>query len=129
MLWKVVKIAVIVSGTMLTLFFIGLVVMVTRPALLVGVDGSSLAYSLSGGLSGSSEGGSCSKADGAWRCSVHGPNATGSFDVDVNWMGCWKARSRNPAARQAGPDPRQAGPDQLSGCIQLGDVIQIESFD
>jgi len=116
MWWKAVKIAAVIGGGLLALFFIALVIMVSRPALLVGVSGDDLAYSVSGGVGGS-EGGSCSKQDdGDWLCGVSGPKARGEFKVDVDWTGCWRAE----AVRR--PDERH------EGCIRLGDVITLEDL-
>ena len=117
-MWTAVKIGGIISGVLVTLLFIGLLVMVTRPALLTGVDGNTLAESVSGG-NGPYDEGSCSKQDdGSWVCRVKGPN-TGTFEVDVNWMGCWTG---TPTSQSSGPDSAR----ETSGCIELADII---SFD
>lgn len=122
-MWAAVKIGAIIGAVGIMFLFLGLVVMVTRPALLTGVDGSSLAYSVSGGMSGSSDGGVCTKGeDGDWTCSVHGPSANGTYAVDVDWTGCWDASLTADRSKFAGPQ-------SLSGCIKLGDVITIESFN
>ncbi len=119
MWWKVVKIGAIASGVIVMLAFIGLLVMVTRPALLVGVDGSALAYSIGDGEASS---GDCNRSTGGdWRCHLLGGEVSGRFDVNVNWMGCWTA-TLDRASPGANP------PGQLDGCIQLGDVITTESL-
>lgn len=117
-MWTVVKIAGIVSAVLVTLLFIALLVMVTRPALLIGVDGNTLAESVSGG-NGPYDEGTCRKQDdGNWVCRVKGPN-TGTFDVNVNWMGCWTGV---PAGQSSGSDQAR----ETAGCIDLNDII---SFD
>lgn len=115
-MWTAVKIAAAVSAVLLTLVFIGLLVMVTRPALLTGVSGTSLALSLSGG-DGSGVGGACSKRpDGDWNCSVSGRNANGAYLVDVDWMGCWTAV----------PRPGPGSSQREKGCIELSDIINLD---
>jgi len=114
--WTAVKILGIACATLLTLIFIAILVMTTRPALLMGVSGDSLARSIAGGDS-SSDGGTCDKQpDGDWNCSVHGPDANGTYLVDVNWLGCWTA---TPNHRQSD----RPSPGVVKGCIELGDIV------
>lgn len=118
-MWTAVKAGAIVGGVLLTLSFLALLIMVTRPALFVGVDGSALAYSIGEGESSSGE---CNKTPGGdWRCHLIGGDISGKFKVSVNWMGCWKA-----TLVQASPEA--SPPAKTDGCIQLGDVITTESL-
>lgn len=117
-MWTAAKIIGVVIAAVLTLMFIVLLVMVTRPALLIGVDGNTLAESVSGG-NGAYDEGTCRKQeDGNWVCRVKGPN-TGTYEVDVNWMGCWSGTLLSKPH-----DSDQAR--ETSGCIELADII---SFD
>lgn len=117
-MWTAVKIAAITGATLLILLFVALLVMVSRPALLVGVSGEDLAHSLRGG-SGAPY---CEKSgDGNWACELEADKAMTRYEVDVNWMGCWKAR------RIGGP-VTEFTPASRDGCIELGDVIQLESY-
>ena len=101
MWWKGVRIAAVVSAVVVTLAFLALLVAVTRPAILWGVTGESLAASIGEGVCHMS-------ADGEWVCE---PGTGKVYRVDVDWMGCWQAER---------PAPRQ------SGCIELGDIITLD---
>lgn len=111
-MWTAVKIIAVVSATLLALLFLATLVMVTRPALLLGVSSDALANSIAQDFS--FDQGTCSKlANENWRCSIEGSGASGTYEVDVDWMGCWKSV---PATSTA------SGVD-ASGCIELGDVV------
>ena len=115
MWWKTVKIAGIVSAVLITLLFVAILILVTRPAVLVGVDGTYLANSLAGGT-GEPE---CRKAgDGTWDCYQLG-NPPPRYRVEVDWMGCWEAARLTPA--RGSSDPRER-----DGCIELGDIITFD---
>ncbi|HRV60304.1 MAG TPA: hypothetical protein P5138_06710 [Solirubrobacterales bacterium] len=117
-MWTAVKIGAIIGGVLLTLTFIAILIMVTRPAVLTGVAGPDLANSVAR-IDQSSEG-SCRKVSGGtWDCDVHGPNANGSFQVEVDWLGCWKAERTGPASGSGLPAERD-------GCIELGDIITFD---
>ncbi len=115
-MWTAVKILAVVCASLLTLIFIAILVMTTRPALLMGVSGDGLARSIAGGNPASDGGGCTKRRNGDWKCWVHGPEANGTYLVDVNWMGCWTA---TPVRRQV--DRGNSG--QVKGCIELGDII------
>jgi len=115
MWWKAVKILGAVSAVLVTLVFIVILILVTRPAVLLGVDGESLSTSLAG-HSGLPD---CRKQpDGSWVCPRPGRPPV-SYRAEVNWMGCWKAASLAPAT---GQDVLR----QLDGCIELGDIFTFE---
>ncbi len=125
MWWKGVKVLGIVSAVLLTLAFFFILIMVTRPALLVGVSGDDLAHSLANTTSPSG-GSNCRKEpEGNWTCNFAPPDGSWTrYEVAVDWLGCWDAtalgRPGEGASGTSTPDPR-------SGCIELGDVIRIES--
>lgn len=117
MAWKAFKLVGIVCAGLLTVVFVVLLVLVTRPVLLTGVSGYDLAHSVAGATS-ASEGGNCRKLpDSRWRCSVTGPDANGSYLVKVNWMGCWTATPTGP--------PKPEVTTRHTGCIELGDVVTL----
>lgn len=117
-MWLAVKIAAAFSAALLVIFFLGLVVMVTRPALLTGVGGDDLAHS----LRGDSGAPSCKKLGGDWECQLEADRAMTVYRVKVNWMGCWKA------TRVSGPVTAYT-PASRDGCIQLGDIIRFDEQD
>jgi len=109
---KVAKLAALICGVLLTLLFIALLIMVTRPALLTGVSGDYLSNSFNGSVYGPA----CHKIEGGdWRCVSESGDAS---RLEVDWMGCWKSF---PVANT--PDSEESGPDHGSGCIQLGDIL------
>lgn len=110
---KVAKWAAIVVGVTVSLLFLVLLVMVTRPAVLTGVSETYLSRSVAGEDSGTT----CQKLDdGDWRCSSStGPDLT----IDVDWMGCWKVVA--PPAK----DPL-SGDSNPSDCIQLDDIFTFD---
>lgn len=115
-MWTAVKIIGVIAATLLTLIFIFILIMVTRPAILAGVDGTYLANS----LAGSSGEPACRKADDdRWDCYQLGSPLT-HYRAEVDWMGCWKATriSRN---YESGLNPKR-----LDGCIELGDIITFD---
>ena len=106
-MWTAVKIAGIVAAMVVTLAFLCLLVLVTRPAVLLGVSDSSLASSVNGGSTSER----CQSSSGEWICPVEG---VGAYRVWVDWMGCWKGvRVDDPSAR-------------IDGCIELGDIITFD---
>ena len=112
-MWTVVKIAGIVSAVLVTLLFIALLVMVTRPALLLGVSESSLSSSIQDETTGAG----CEKGPaGEWFCVLDDDRR---FRVDVDWMGCWQAETNEPAVRSNLPSKRD-------GCIELADIITFD---
>jgi hypothetical protein len=118
MLMKVGKITALVCGVLVTLLFIVLLIMVTRPALLTGVSGDYLSNS----VNGSDGGQACRKLEGGdWRCTSGSGRA---FRVEVDWMGCWKIKPK----REIPDDPMSEGPGEHStkGCIELGDVVTFD---
>lgn len=109
MWWKAVKIAGIASAVLLSVVFIAILVLTTRPALLMGVGPTRLAHSIE------REGGSvfCRDLPGdEWRC--RNTDTGIEYRVDVDWMGCWKA------------EPLRDGTGRLDGCIELGDVVTFD---
>lgn len=111
-MWTAVKIGAIISAVLLTLAFIGILIMVTRPALLSGVSSDSLAHSLDGPNYGD-----CRKLeDDNWECSS--PEGL-THRVEVDWLGCWKVVETQ---RQ---DDRVALTEPESGCIELEDIVRI----
>ena len=105
MWWRAVKIAAIVSAVLVTLAFLTLLIAVTRPVILWGVNGERLASSVGHGT--------CAKvAGGDWDCHTSADPPT-HYRVDVDWMGCWKAEPRNGSGR-------------LEGCIELGDIVTFD---
>jgi hypothetical protein len=120
MWWKGVKILAVASAALVTLLFIGILIMVTRPALLLGVDGESLANSVAG-RSGQLD---CRQLpDDTWLCPKSGRHRTPAR-VDVDWMGCWKIKPK----REIPDDPMSEGPGDLdaTGCIELGDIFAFD---
>jgi hypothetical protein len=123
--WKGVKVLGIASAVLLTLAFLFILIMVTRPALLVGVSGDDLAHSLANTTSPSG-GSNCRKAeDGDWVCNFAPPGGLWTrYEVTVDWLGCWEAGLPGTDSSASGT----AGSRYYkSGCIELGDVIRIES--
>ena len=111
-MWTAVKIGAIISAVLLTLAFIAILIMVTRPALLTGVSSDSLAHSLDGPYYGD-----CRKLeDDSWVC-VSPDGLTRRLEVD--WLGCWKVVDTQRQGEQA----TAAGPE--SGCIELEDIVRI----
>ncbi len=108
----VAKWVAVTLGVVVTLLFLALLVMVTRPAVLAGVSGNYLSRSV-GGEDG---GATCRKLDdGNWRCSTpSGPGLT----INVDWMGCWKVI----APPETDPLSAPAGSD----CIQLDDIFTFD---
>ena len=115
-MWTAVKIVGVASAVLLTVAFLVILVLVTRPAVLAGVDGTYVANS----LAGSSGEPACRKVeDGSWDCYQLGKPLT-RYRVKVDWMGCWDATrlSRN---FESGLNPKH-----LDGCIELGDIITFD---
>lgn len=111
MWWRAVKIAAIVSAVLITLAFLTLLVAVTRPVILWGVNSERLASSIGHGT--------CAKvAGGDWDCHTSADPPT-HYRVDVDWMGCWKATLTEP-------EPNPGIPGHRDGCIDLGDVITFD---
>ena len=118
MWWTVVKIGAAIGAALLALLFIALLVMVTRPALLVGVSGDSLSNS----LQGSGGQAACKKAgNDDWTCSREADQGMTRYRVNVDWVGCWKAE------RVSGP-VTEFTPAASDGCIQLGDVFPTDEI-
>ncbi|MCB0869886.1 MAG: hypothetical protein KDB52_03555 [Solirubrobacterales bacterium] len=101
------KVIAIVSATLLTLVFIVILILATRPALLMGVGPSRLAHSIE------KDQGTvfCQDLPEGWRCKNVDKGI--EYDVNVDWMGCWKAEPRNGSGR-------------LEGCIELGDIVTFD---
>ncbi|MCB0857789.1 MAG: hypothetical protein KDB57_06690 [Solirubrobacterales bacterium] len=119
MWWTGVKILGVLSAVLLTLAFFFILVMVTRPALLAGVSADDLAHSLANTTSPGG-GSNCRKADdGEWTCWFAGQSGNARYRLEVNWMGCWEASRTETLVGEA--------PESKSGCIELGDVIRIDS--
>ena len=115
-MWTAVKIIAAVSATLLSLMFIGLLVMVTRPAVIVGVSESALGRSVSNNENGTP----CSRNDdGNWVCPRETNRGMAHYRVDVDWMGCWEAD------RSSGPET-EFTPATKSGCVELGDVVTFD---
>ncbi len=125
MWWKGVKILGALSAVVLGLLFIFILIMVTRPALLVGVSADDLAHSLANTTSPSG-GSNCRKeADGNWTCNFAPPDGSWRrYEVSVDWLGCWDATLPGADTSTSGTS---SSPYDKSGCIELGDVIRIES--
>ncbi len=123
--WTGVKILGIVSAVLLTLAFILILVMVTRPAILVGTSSDSLAHSLANTTSPSG-GANCREApEGNWTCNFAPPDGLWTrYEVTVDWLGCWDATLPGADSSTSGTPSSQM---DKSGCIELGDVIRIES--
>ncbi|MGH2963965.1 MAG: hypothetical protein ACRDMH_01105 [Solirubrobacterales bacterium] len=85
-----------------------------RPATILGVDGDALSHSVgSGDLNGCKDGG-----DGRWECSMpaNGGSSAVDYAVKTRSFGCWDAtRVERASSRRF--------PKQLSGCINLIDVV------
>lgn len=114
-MWTAVKIAGLVSGILLTIAFIAILILVTRPAVLLGVDGDSVANSVAG-HSGEP---ACRKLESDdWRCYQLG-SPPPEYRVEVDWMGCWKATR---LSRSAG----SGDPKRLEGCIDLDDIVALD---
>ncbi len=123
-MWTVVKIIGAISAALLTLAFIVLLILVTRPAVLLGVSDDSMSFSVSRNNeipdSGESSGADCRKReDGEWRCIVSGGRMPGQLELDVNWMGCWTASRLSPGA--VTDDPKG-----LKGCVSLSDAVHFD---
>ena len=83
------------------------------PATILGVDGDALAHSVGGGLTECKE-----HEHGHWRCLVIDTRTSGGVEyvVEAHSFGCWDATREGP-----GPDGRF--PKEISGCINLIDVV------
>lgn len=90
-----------------------------RPAVIFGVDGSSLAHSLGGGdgplRAGESD---CDRESGEqmWRCTIYdGGSGSSIYAVRTQGSGCWEAWNGDRPI--AGRQPND------SGCIHLLDIV------
>jgi hypothetical protein len=112
--WRVFLIGVAI---LVALFLFGL-----RPTPILGVDGKSLEFSIRG--SGDSQPPCRHGSTETWICTVDGGSINSRltlripYRVEVNWLGCWKAR-RIGRPRLFGNPPLH-----LSGCVTLGDHIR-----
>lgn len=113
---------VAVAATTALLFLALLASLVFRPALVLGIDGGTLAHSVDSKLPSIGDPGHCERsANGAWLCHVLFEDDPGSgggyiaYRVVADGLGCWHA-VRPPSSRNGDKLPAR-----MHGCIYLWD--------
>ena len=113
---------VVVAATAALLFVALLASLVFRPAVVLGIDGGTLAHSVDSKLPSIGDPGHCERgANGAWLCHVLFEDDPGSgggyivYRVRTDGLGCWHA-ARPPGARSGDKLPAR-----MHGCIYLWD--------
>jgi len=117
------KQAILVAGAMVALLFVAfLVVLAFRPALVLGIDGGTLAHSVDSKLPSIGNPGHCERAvSSKWVCHVLFEDDPGSgggyvaYAVRANGFGCWHA------TRPTGSRSGDRLPAKMHGCIYLWD--------
>jgi hypothetical protein len=113
---------IVVIATVALLFLATLAVLVFRPALILGIDGATLAHSVDSRLPSIGDPGHCERGEnGNWSCHVlfePDPGSGGgyvAYQVVADGFGCWRA-VRPPSARSS-----DGLPAKTHGCIYLWD--------
>jgi hypothetical protein len=109
----------VLAVTATTIITLALVIaIVYRPTPVLGIDGESLAHSVSGGGIFGSSGRPCTEVASSktWKCVVDGSSGgTVIYEVeDPDWWGCWEAR-------HIGGTSVGSAPSTLSRCVTLAD--------
>jgi len=117
------KQAILVAATTIALLFLALLASLAfRPAVMLGIDGETLAHSVDSKLPSIGDPGHCERVtDGGWICHVLFEDDPGSggeyvvYEVTANGLGCWHA------TRPAGSRKGDRLPAGMHGCIYLWD--------
>jgi hypothetical protein len=117
------KRAIVVAGTMVAILFVALLAALAfRPALVLGIDGGTLASSVDAKLPSIGNPGHCERGAGdSWSCHVlfeQDPGSGGgyvAYQVVADGFGCWHAH------RPAGSRSGDRLPAKTHGCIYLWD--------
>jgi hypothetical protein len=117
------KQAVLATGAIGALLFLALLATLAfRPALVLGLDGDTLAHSVDSRVQAAENSGRCKhREDSSWLCNVMFEPDVGSgggyvvYEVDADGFGCWRA------VRPAHSPRMSMLAAKMHGCIYLWD--------